>query len=307
MQNYWLKYTLQLPQELEEIFSYEMMESSYTLGWIEPQVEVIVTENGYDYEEKMEQPMTAFIFEEITESEEIHKDKMTQYLSRWEGKIKVVNVEKVKEENESWKEEFQTVQVGDWVIAPSWEEGEEVQSVDQIMYIDPGAAFGTGYHGTTQDIMLFLQQMNLEGKTVLDVGAGSGILSVFCLLNGAATPVYAVDINPESCYEIKNNLARNQLAEDCITLRIGDAATDEQLMSLEQFFDFTFINIGGDEDIAMLPLVLRTFKPGGTLILSGIVEWILPKVEEAYREAGFIVQDKRQSDEWVTLLMNRVN
>lgn len=303
MTKYWMKYTLSLPGELEEIFSYTIMETEYTLGWIEPQVEVITTNNGYDYAELTEKPMTAYLFEPVSTTEEEQAARLQRYLDQWEGRIKVTATEQVEEENESWKDEFTSVQVGDWLIAPSWEDAQVLEQAEHVLYIDPGAAFGTGYHGTTQDILRFLQESELTGKTILDVGAGSGILSIFSLLNGAAYPVYAADINPETDYQLKQNLALNQLSDQSVKVLIGDASVDDDLLSLEKYFDFIFINIGGEEVIQMLPLVRRTFNPTGRLILSGIVEWILPKVVEAYEQAGFYVMEQKQSEEWVTLLL----
>ncbi|WP_068792027.1 50S ribosomal protein L11 methyltransferase [Brevibacillus laterosporus] len=303
MTKYWMKYTLSLPGELEEIFSYTIIETEYTLGWIEPQVEVITTNNGYDYAELTEKPMTAYLFEPLSTTEQEQTARLQRYLDQWEGRIKITATEQVEEENESWKDEFTSVQVEDWLIAPSWEDAQVLEQAEHVLYIDPGAAFGTGYHGTTQDILRFLQESELAGKTILDVGAGSGILSIFSLLNGAAYPVYAADINPETDYQLKQNLALNQLSDQSVKVLIGDASVDDHLLSLEKYFDFIFINIGGEEVIQMLPLVKRTFKPTGRLLLSGIVEWILPKVVEAYEQAGFYVMEQKQSEEWVTLLL----
>ncbi|QOS97226.1 50S ribosomal protein L11 methyltransferase [Brevibacterium sp. JNUCC-42] len=303
MTKYWMKYTLSLPGEMEEIFSYTIMETNYTLGWIEPQVEVITTDNGYDYAELTEKPMTAYLFEPLTTTELEQTATLQSYLAQWEDKIRMTAIEKVEEENESWKNEFTSIQIGDWLIAPSWEDAKVVEQAEHVLYIDPGAAFGTGYHGTTQDSLRFLQESELAGKTILDVGAGSGILSIFSLLNGAAHPVYAADINPETDFQLKHNLALNQLSEQFVEVLVGDASVDERLLSLEKHFDFIFINIGGEEVIEMLPLVKCTFKPTSRLVLSGIVEWILPKVVEVYEQAGFYVMEQKQSEEWVTLLL----
>ncbi len=305
MEGNWLKYTLRVAAELEEEFVADVLESTYTLGWIEPQIEVLVTENGYDYEEKSELPVIAYLFEPMTDSEDQHVERLHGFLARWDGRVSLQQTEQVKEENESWKEEFREVQVGDWLIAPTWTPEEALEGAGNILWIDPGAAFGTGYHGTTQDILLFMQQMDLKDLQVVDIGAGSGILSIFAVMRGAKRPVCAVDINPQTEYQVGVNLANNGLPESAVQVVIGDAADAEIRERLPKEADLILLNIGGDEDIAMLPVVQDLLVPGGTVILSGIVEWIKEKVLAAYEPAGFSLLEERQSDEWVTLLLHK--
>lgn len=302
MENAWLKYTLHLAQEMEEAFVAEVLESGYTLGWTEPQIEVIVTDNGYDYAQKQELPLLAYLFEPMTETQQEHVERLLTYLAPWGEQAKLIDAQQVEEENESWKEAFQEVEVGEWVIAPTWTPAERLADKNRILWIDPGAAFGTGYHGTTQDILSFLQQMELAGKRVVDIGTGSGILAVFCALQEAASPITAIDINPESDYQVKLNLSNNQLPESAVQVIIGDPLTERIREQLPHRADLVIVNIGGDEDIAMLPVVQHSLVPGGIAILSGIVEWNREQVEAVYRQAGFEVLAEKQSEEWVTLL-----
>jgi ribosomal protein L11 methyltransferase len=302
MENVWLKHTLYLAAEIEEEFVAEVLASSYTLGWLEPHIEVVRTDNGYDYEEKRDAPVIAYLFEPMSESEEIHLRKLRAFLSRWGNRVALQASERVQEESESWKEEFQEVEVGDWLIAPTWTPRERLAGRNRILWIDPGPAFGTGYHGTTQDILRFLQTIKLAGKKVIDIGTGSGILSVFCAVQGAARPVCAIDINPESRHQVALHLANNQLPESAVEVIIGDPLQPDIREKLPKQADLMIINIGGDEDVAMLPVVQHALAPGGTLILSGLVEWNRDRVEAAYAEAGFTVLSERQSGEWITLL-----
>jgi ribosomal protein L11 methyltransferase len=302
---YWLKYTLQIASDQEEAFVAMVLDSPYTFGWTEPQIDVLLTENGYDYWEKQGVPVVAYLFEPLTDEKMEHMDRMNTFLAEWGNGVSLVSTEIVEEENDSWKEEFTEVQVGSWTVAPSWTPHERLADKEHVLWIDPGAAFGTGYHGTTQDILLLLQELNLKGVRVLDIGTGSGILSIFCAIQGAARPIYAVDINPQSSYEVGQNLLHNHLPDSAVEVIIGDPLEEQTGGLLPQQVDLIMINIGGEEDIAMLPIVQRTLAPGGQAILSGIVEWIRPKVEEAYREAGFTVVNERQSDEWVTMLLVR--
>jgi ribosomal protein L11 methyltransferase len=299
----WLKYTLHVASEVEEAFVADVLDSSYTLGWVEPQIEVLVTDNGYDYKEKTELPVVVYLFEPMTESEERHVERLQSCISRWPEHVRLESVERVKEENDSWKEEFREVQVGDWWIAPTWTAEERLAGVTNILRIDPGAAFGTGYHGTTQDMIRLMQQMNLNGKLVLDIGAGSGILSLFAVMRGAKQPVWAVDINPQTEYHVQVNLANNGLPPSAVRVVIGDPLERETGDRLPQGADLILLNIGGEEDVAMLPVVLGKIAPGGTVILSGIVEWNRDKVLAAYEQAGFRLTAERQSEEWITLML----
>lgn len=303
MEETWLKYILLVDRDAEDAFVSEVLASAYTLGWVEPQIEVLTTENGYDYAEKTDGPVIAYLFEPLRESEAEHVEQLRNYLSRWGEQVRLKEVETVTAENESWKETFHEVQVGDWWIAPTWTPPEALAQARHVLWIDPGAAFGTGYHGTTQDILLLLQEWSPAGKRVLDIGAGSGILSLFFVKNGARQPVFAVDLNPQSEYQIRVNLANNDLAEDAVEIVLGDALAPDVQERLPREADLILINIGGDEDVAMLPLVRERIAQGGTVILSGIVQWNRDKVLTAYEQAGFSLVAERHSDEWVTVMM----
>lgn len=307
MEGMWLKFTLLVESEMEDLFVAEALASPYTLGWVEPQIEVLTTENGYDYVEKTDGPVVAYLFEPMQEEEKEHVERLKAYLQRWNGQVILKAAESVAEETDSWKEEFREVQVGEWWIAPSWTEPLALIEAKHILWIDPGAAFGTGYHGTTQDTLLFLQELSLAGKRVLDIGAGSGILSLYCALNGALQPICAADINPQSEYQIQVNAANNQLPPSAVRIVTGDvreATVSDQL--LEQA-DVILVNIGGEEIVAMLPVVAERIAPGGVVILSGIVEWNRDMVLAAYVEAGFRMRRERQSDEWITILLEKEN
>ncbi|CAM3373505.1 MULTISPECIES: 50S ribosomal protein L11 methyltransferase [Brevibacillus] len=303
MEQKWLKYTLKVRQDTEDIFVAELLDSPYTLGWVEPPFEVLTTDNGYDFAQNTEDAVTVYVFEPMVQQEEEHQQLLRVYIQRWPGAISILEVAQVAEENESWKDEFREVQVGDWWIAPTWTEPEALKEAKHILWMDPGAAFGTGYHGTTQDILLFLQEITVKDKVVLDIGAGSGILSLYCAINGASQPVYAVDINPQSEYQMEVNAANNQLPAHALKIIVGDALEDTVRRELPQQADLILLNIGGDEDVAMLPIVKERIAPDGYLLLSGMVEWNREMVRSTYEQAGFQTLGERQSEEWVTLLM----
>lgn len=301
----WLKYTLLVERETEDEFVAEVLASPYTLGWIEPQIEVLTTENGYDYAENADGPVVGYLFEPMQDGEEEHIERLQSYILRWGGRVSIKEAEQVPEENDSWKEEFREVQVGNWWIAPTWTDPQALEAAEYILWIDPGAAFGTGYHGTTQDMLLFLQELSLTDKKVLDIGTGSGILALYCVLNGASQPVCAVDINPQSEYQVLVNATNNHLPESAVNVVIGDAqelSVEERLPTMS---DLILLNIGGDEDVAMLPVVERHIAPDGLLLLSGIVEWNRDHVITAYEQAGYQLEKERQSDEWITVMLRK--
>ncbi|KQL48668.1 50S ribosomal protein L11 methyltransferase [Brevibacillus choshinensis] len=304
-ENMWLKYTLLIERETEDPFVAEVLTSPYTLGWIEPQIEVLTTENGYDFAEDTDGPVVGYLFEPMQDSEEAHTQRLRLYIQRWKGHVSLKEVELVPEENDSWKEEFREVQVGNWWIAPTWTDPQALETAEHILWIDPGAAFGTGYHGTTQDMLLFLQELSLTGKRVLDIGAGSGILSLYCVLNGASQPVCAVDINPQSEYQVLVNATNNHLPESTVNVVIGDAQEPSVADRLPEMSDLILLNIGGDEDIAMLPVVERHMAPEGLLLLSGIVEWNRDHVITMYEQAGYRLEKERQTDEWITVMLRK--
>ncbi|MGG1661832.1 50S ribosomal protein L11 methyltransferase [Brevibacillus sp. NRS-1366] len=305
MESMWLKYTLVVEPDLEDLFVAEVLTSPYTLGWMEPQIEVLTTENGYDYVENTEGPVVGYLFEPEQDSEEEHVARLKAYILRWNGRVTLKEVEIVAEENDSWKEEFREVRIGDWWVAPTWTDPASLEDAEHILWIDPGAAFGTGYHGTTQDMLLFLQELDLAGKKVLDIGAGSGILTVYSALNGAKQPVWAVDVNPQSEYQVRVNTLNNQLPQEAVRVVIGDAREDATREQLPLQADLILVNIGGDEIIAMLELISERIAPDGQVVLSGIVDWNREAVLAAYEEAGFCAEKERYSDEWVTILLKR--
>ncbi|GED34434.1 50S ribosomal protein L11 methyltransferase [Brevibacillus centrosporus] len=306
MENMWLKYTLLVERETEDTFVAEVLGSPYTLGWIEPQIEVLTTENGYDYAENTDGPAVGYLFEPMQDGEEAHVERLQAYIQRWNGHVTLKEVEQVPEENDSWKEEFREVKIGSWWVAPTWTDPQALEGAEHVLWIDPGAAFGTGYHGTTQDSLLFLQELSLTEKNVLDIGAGSGILSLYCVLSGARQPVYAVDINPQSEYQVLVNATNNHLPDSAVRVVIGDALLPEVAEKLPERSDLILLNIGGDEDIAMLPVVDKHIAPDGLVILSGIVDWNRSHVLSAYEEAGYRLEKERHSDEWVTLLLRKI-
>ena len=187
----------------------------------------------------------------------------------------------------NWKQYFKPLKVGDnLVIKPSWEEyddaGERV-----ILEIDPASSFGTGQHHTTRLCLEILEGCVKEGDRILDLGCGSGILSIAALLLGAENAV-AVDIEENAAATAKENALKNHIPEEDYKTYFGNILTDEKLAAeIDGEYDIITANIVADVLIAMKDYFKRYLKDGGYLIVSGIIEERMEEVLTAIEECGF--------------------
>ena len=160
-------------------------------------------------------------------------------------------------------------------------------------------AFGTGLHETTQDILkLILNDLNLKNKTVLDIGTGSGILSIAASISGAKS-VVAVDIRDVED-EVMLNASLNNLTN--IEAVVGNILEDKTL--IKENFDWIFINIGGEETKMFIEYIKNHLNENGNLLVSGLVEWSFDEVKENVESYGFKLQSKHQTNEWVTAVFS---
>ncbi len=160
--------------------------------------------------------------------------------------------------------------------------------------LDPGLAFGTGTHQTTSLCMSFLDGFDLDGKTVCDYGAGSGILAISAIKLGASK-AYATDIDPQSIVAIKENMKRNGIDENQLTAAHVD---DISIPTV----DLLMANILAPPLVSLAPVFKSLVKPGGHIILSGLIESQLNMVHQAY-EQDFQLLDVKSKDEWQLLVM----
>lgn len=200
----------------------------------------------------------------------------------------------------AWKEHFPILRIGRrFVIRPTWRE--YVPSADDlVIHLDPGMAFGTGMHPSTEMCLRFIEELDLAGSAILDVGAGSGILSVAAILAGASSAV-AVEIDPVAGRVLVENVALNGMAER-IDVIVGDAA---DALPAGRTFPLVFANI-----IARIladnaaPISARV-APGGRLIASGIINEREQLVLDAYAAHGLQPIERKQGGDWVTILFAR--
>jgi len=198
-----------------------------------------------------------------------------------------------------WKKYFKPLHIGNVVIVPEWDEYTASHG-EVIFTIDPGSAFGTGQHQTTRLCIESLQEFMGRGDTLLDVGCGSGILSIIGLLLGAES-VFACDIDPAGAIAATNkNATLNPVDITRLQIHAGDAISDPVLRGriCEVKYDIVVANIVADVIIEILPLVSEVLKPGGFFIASGIISERLEDVLTAFASAKIKVHHVNELEDW---------
>ena len=198
---------------------------------------------------------------------------------------------------ESWKQYYKPVPLGKVTIVPAWEKY-EAKDGEVIIKMDPGMAFGTGTHETTRLVIRLMQDEVIEGKRVLDVGTGSGILSI-CASKLGAESCNAYDIDPMAVKVARENA----IADGChnITVGVSDLLRGVDLSAGK--YDFCVANIVADIIIRMLPDVRSYVKNGAPLILSGIIGERADEVRASVIANGFTVEKEIKENDWVGMLV----
>jgi ribosomal protein L11 methyltransferase len=233
------------------------------------------------------------------------------------GAISHVSIRRLAEEDwaNAWKEHYHVSRLGKrTVIKPSWREY-AAQPGEVVVELDPGMAFGTGLHPTTRNCILALEDAIRPGDRVLDVGSGSGILSLAALKLGAAS-VLALDVSPVAVAATRANAAANGLA-DRIEARLATLAgaagepftplpADIPILGAEiGTFDVVLANIIARVIAQLAPALLRATRPGGTLIASGIIAEGRREAEEPLHAAGLTDVRALVEGDWITLAGTR--
>lgn len=200
-----------------------------------------------------------------------------------------------------WKKHFKPLQIGRVVVVPEWERFEPSPG-DTMLKIDPGSAFGTGQHQTTHLCILAMQKHVKPGDRILDVGCGSGILSVLGLLLGAES-VFACDIDPAGAISAtKKNASLNPIDMNKMTVMSGDILSDSDVDFHEAIskhkYDVVVANIVADVIKELAPIAVDLLKAGGLFIASGIISERLDEVLSAFLSSGFIVVGQNELDGW---------
>ncbi len=200
---------------------------------------------------------------------------------------------------ESWKDSYPPQQVGKkLVVLPYWLSDTPTDGRLPII-LDPGLTFGTGAHPSTQMVMETMEELVTPGSRCIDLGSGSGILSIAALRLGAASAV-GVDIDPKAEDIARENAAYNGYHAPEFTACTGNVTADKHLMTrlADTEYDIVLVNIVADVIIGLAPVLPQFMTERSTLICSGILDTRLPDVLDALRRAGLTVTEQRQKEEW---------
>ena len=199
---------------------------------------------------------------------------------------------------ESWKDNYPPQEVGEKIIVlPYWHADQETNRVKVIL--DPGLTFGTGAHPSTQMVMEKMEEVVKPGFRCLDLGSGSGILSIAALGLGAETAV-GIDIDPKAEDIARENAAYNGFAAPRFTALTGNVTEDKALMAklAETEYDLVLVNIVADVIIGLSPILPEFLTERSTLICSGILDVRLPDVLAALETVGLTVTAVKEKEDW---------
>lgn len=202
----------------------------------------------------------------------------------------------------NWKKYFHQFYIDDILVIPSWEQVEPKDSDKMVIHIDPGTAFGTGMHETTQLCIRQLKKYVKPGMEILDVGCGSGILGMLALKFGAGHSV-GTDLDPCAIDATHENMEVNGIAKDQYEVMIGNIIDDKAVQDQVGYekYDIVAANILADVLVPLTPVVLNHMKSGAIYITSGIIEEKEETVVEAVKAAGLEVLEVHHQGEWVSV------
>ncbi len=254
-------------------------------------------------EDSQENPVdTAKIVEEIG----IELDNLRNFMDVGEGTIMVSETEDLDWIN-NWKQYFHQFYIEDLLVIPSWEEVKPEDQDKKILHIDPGTAFGTGMHETTQLCIRQLRNYITPQTELLDIGTGSGILSIVSLLYGIGHAV-GTDLDPCAIDAVRENMEVNNISSTCFEVMIGNIITDSDVQDKIGYekYDIVVANILADVLVPLTPVVKKHIKKGGIYITSGIIDNKEQTVRDAVEASGFEIIEVTYQGEWVSITARSV-
>ncbi|WWR15592.1 50S ribosomal protein L11 methyltransferase [Lachnospiraceae bacterium JLR.KK008] len=200
----------------------------------------------------------------------------------------------------NWKQYFHQFYIDDLLVIPSWEEAAPGEQGRKVLHIDPGTAFGTGMHETTQLCIRQLRKYITPETRLLDVGTGSGILSIVSLLYGIRE-AKGTDLDPCAVDAVRENMEANGISPDCFELTIGNLITQQEVRDKIGYGCYTIVvaNILADVLVPLTPVAVQHLAPGGIYIASGIIDDKEETVVRAVKEAGLELLEVTAQGEWV--------
>lgn len=248
-----------------------------------------------------------FYLNEDTDKDEMLKkvrealEELRSFMDIGEGTIEESETED-KDWINNWKEYFHQFYVDDILIVPSWEEVKEEDKNKMILHIDPGTAFGTGMHETTQLVIRQLKKYVTEDTELLDVGTGSGILGIVSLKLGAKH-VLGTDLDPCAIPAVAENKEANEIPDEAFDMMIGNIIDDKEVQDKVGYekYDIVAANILADVLVPLTPVIVNQMKKGGYYITSGILDVKEDVVVQAVKDAGLNVVEVTHQGEWVSV------
>lgn len=248
-----------------------------------------------------------FYLEEDADKEAILKDvraaldELKSYMDIGEATIEESQTED-KDWINNWKQYFHQFYVDDILIVPSWEEVKAEDQDKMILHIDPGTAFGTGMHETTQLVIRQLKKYVTPDTEMLDVGTGSGILGIVAIKLGAKH-VLGTDLDPCAVPAVAENKEANGIPEEAFDMMIGNIIDDKEVQDQAGYekYDIVTANILADVLIPLTPVIVHQMKKGAYYITSGILDIKEEVVVEAVKAAGLTVVEVTHQGEWVSV------
>ena len=248
-----------------------------------------------------------FYLEEGTEVEPVLErvrgvlEEVRGYMDIGEGTITESQTED-KDWINNWKQYFHQFYVDDILIVPSWEEVKEEDQDKMILHIDPGTAFGTGMHETTQLVIRQLKKFVTKDTQMLDVGTGSGILGIVALKLGAAH-VVGTDLDPCAIPAVADNKEANDIKDETFDMLIGNIIDDKDVQDTVGYekYDIVTANILADVLLPLTPVIVNQMKKGAYYITSGILDVKEDVVVQAVKDAGLQLVEVTHQGEWVSV------
>ena len=248
-----------------------------------------------------------FYLEEDADKEAILKDvraaldELKSYMDIGEGTIEESQTED-KDWINNWKQYFHQFYVDDILIVPSWEEVKAEDQDKMILHIDPGTAFGTGMHETTQLVIRQLKKYVTPDTEMLDVGTGSGILGIVAIKLGAKH-VLGTDLDPCAVPAVSENKEANDIEDTSFDMMIGNIIDDKEVQDQAGYekYDIVTANILADVLLPLTPVIVHQMKKGAYYITSGILDVKEEVVVEAVKAAGLTVVEVTHQGEWVSV------
>lgn len=228
-------------------------------------------------------------------------EELRTFMDIGEGSVSLDETEDIDWIN-NWKQYFHQFYIDDLLVIPSWEEVKPEDAGKKILHIDPGTAFGTGMHETTQLCIRQLKKYITPETKLLDVGTGSGILAIVSLMYGIEEAV-GTDLDPCAVDAVRENMESNHIPADRFRMMIGNIITEKETQDAVGYdcYDIVVANILADVLVPLTTVIVHQLKEGGIYITSGIIDDKEQTVVDAVKAAGLEVLEVTYQGEWVSV------